>query len=209
MFKKYWIGLTWLWLFLVLGCFGFFYIFSDATKEYQRLMGESERIKKKHLQEEARTTQQTRYQVSKQILYKKDLHRLQSRLVSESSDLIYSKEKGELVERFKGLICAMQEKMIDASNHEGDEHSSTQPQQMIRQLKAKEAVYYYQSGQLEAEEVEIAHYLLPGYLWLNSFDSFLPLLQGRAHTMQLSLFEGPYLKVQGFQAIFHSWREEW
>ncbi len=212
MFKKYLTGLIVLWIFIVLGCFWFLSISSDATQDYQALMGDNERARKKRRQEDSHTTQQIRYQVSKQILYKKDVHRLQSRLISESSKLIYSKQEREFVECFEGLTCAMQEKLIDAPNHKEDElfpfPIAEQPQQMIRQLKAKEAVYSYKSNQLEAKEVEIAHYLLPGHLWLNSFDSFHPLLQGRAHTIQLSLFEEAHVKAQGFQAIFHSWGEE-
>lgn len=217
MFKKlgnrFLISLILLWLILVLVCFWFLYISSDAAKEYQHLMEDSDRAKKKRLQEESHAAQQTRYQVSKQILYKKDLHRLQSRLISEFSELIYLKEEGKLVERFKGLTCAMQEKLMDASNLEEEGRfavsSAEQTRQMMRQLKAKEAIYSYKSGLLEAEEVEIADYLLSGHVWPNAFHSFSPFLQGQAQTIQLSLFEETHVKVQGFQAIFHSWREEW
>jgi cbb3-type cytochrome oxidase subunit 3 len=202
MFKKQWISLLFFWLILLCGLFWYFYNpSSEAKMAYQNLMKESDQIKTECKQKAQRPTQQTRYNVSKQILYQKDLQRLQSRLVSASSELIYSKGKGELVEHFKELTCVMQEK--DAPEGEGD-----QAGQSIRRFHAKKAVYSYKSGQLDAEEVELAHYLMPGNIWPDVFES-RPFLQGRARTLQLSLLEEPTVKAQGFQAVFQGEGEEW
>lgn len=212
MFRKHLIGLIFLWIIFVLGCFWLLHSScSDSKMAYQRLMNYSDQIKKERLQEEVCSTKQTRYQVSKQILYKNELHRLQSRLYSEYSDLTYSKVTGELVEHFKDLICVMQEKFIDDSSKEEknvDVSSTIGFQQVIRQFKAQEAIYSYRSGQLEAGNVKVVDYLLPGHLWLDSFDAFQPSFEGRAHTIRLSLFKEPHLKAQGFQAIFRDWGEE-
>jgi hypothetical protein len=203
MFKKHLISLVFIWGILVSGCFWLLYtLSSEAQISYQRLMNDSnDQAKKENRREKSHLTQQARHQVSKQILYKKGLYRMQSRLASDYSDLTYSRKEGELVENFKGLTCAMQEELITALDHEGN-------QQLIREFKAKEAIYSYKSGQLEGQEVEVAHYLLPEHLWPESFDSIQPLLQGRAKTIQLSLFEEPHMKAEGFQAIFHEWGSE-
>jgi hypothetical protein len=210
MFKKHLISLVLVWLLLVLGCIGVLYTSSsDAKIAYQSLMSYSDQVKKERLKENARPTQQARQQVSKQILYKKGEDRLQTRLTSAESDLVYSKKEGELVEQFRGLTCIIQDELIDVPKSEEKGVSAEIAQQMIRQFRAKEAVYSYKSGKLEAKEVEVAHYLLPGSLCPASLEGHQPLVQGKAHGLQLSLFKEPTVQAQGFQAIFHNWGSDW
>jgi hypothetical protein len=218
MFKRQLISLTLLWLILVFGVFRLLHTFSPETQiAYQQLMNFSDGIEKEKLEEGKKSspTQQTRYQVSKQIFYKKEAQRLQSRLASEHSELIFNPKgkEAELVEHFKGLTCAIQEKFMDASNDErmknADLTDNLLPKQCIRYLKAQEAVYSYKTGQLDAEEVEVAHYLVPGLVWQLSLDPFSPLLLGHAQKLQLSMFKELTLKAQGFRATFFDWGEEW
>lgn len=216
MFKKHIISIAFLWLILACAFFWVFRPFSpEAQLAYQRLVNLNDQAKKEQMADSLPPTQQTREQVSKQIFYKKDMQRLQSRLVSEHSDLIWeSKGEGaQLVEHFKGLACAMQEKLMDAAKSEDKENAvpeaDLQPKQYMRCLKAQEAVYFYKTGQLQAEKVEVAHYLIPGLLWPFSFDTLDPLFQGRAQKLQLSMFKERNLKAQGFQATFYDWGDEW
>jgi hypothetical protein len=215
MFKRQLIGLTLLWLISVFVCFWIFHTFSpNAQIAYQRLMNVSDDDNTDQIHEKASLTQQTRFQVSKQILYKKDEHRLQSRLMSEHSELSFDPkgERKELVERFKSLVGVMQEKLMDTSKNEERKDSSLQSslesKQYIRCLKANEAVYSYKTGLLEAGDVEVVHYLIPGLLWPLSLEPFSPLLKGRAQKLQLSLFQEMTFKAQGFQASFYDWRNE-
>jgi hypothetical protein len=211
MFKRHLFTVIFVWLFLVVGCFGLLYTSSsDVSIAYQQLMSYSDQVKKEHLKDNVHSTRQTRQQVSKQILYKKGDERLQTRLTSTESDLIYSKGEGELVEHFKGLTCLMQEELLGAANREGEiVFSKEMAQQMVRQLKAQEAVYSYKSERLEAKEVEVKHYLLSGHLYPESLVGFHPFFQGRARSLQLSLFKEPTVQAQGFQAIIHDWGSEW
>ena len=215
MFKRHLISLVLLWLILVFACFWGFRSFSpDAQIAYQRLMNYSDRFANEQMKEEARHTRQTRDQVSKQILYKKDLHRLQSRLVSEHSELIFDTkgDGAELVEHFKEVACVMQEKFMHSENKAGKDLTpqiDLELNQYVRSLKAHEAVYTYKTGQLMAEEVEIAHYYIPGILWPFSLDSFHPLFQGRAQKLQFCILKEPNLKAERFQAIFHDLGDEW
>lgn len=213
MFKRYLVSWIFVWLLLVCGCVGLLYTSSSDSKiAYQRLMNEDHQDSHASTQEKGGALQQARNNVSKQILYQKGSQRTEVRLASDSSDLIYSKKDGKFVERFNSMICTMQEKAIPAPDSK--ESNSPTPmvsdstQQVIRQLKAKEAFYSYKSGRLEANEVEIAHFLLPGTLWPQSLDQVTPLLQGKAKSVDLSLFKEPTLKAQGFQAIFHHWEDE-
>lgn len=133
---------------------------------------------------------------------------MQSRLFSEQSDLIYNPhgEETELVEHFQGVVCAMQENLIKDATGKSDSDSD---KQYVRSFKAQHAVYSYKTGQMEAEKVKVAHYLIPGLKWTASLDPFHPLLEGEAQKLQLSLFKEPNLKAQGFQAILHEWGSEW
>ena len=216
MFRRQLLTLTLLWIVLVMVCVWNFRSFSpEGQLAYQRLLHFSDEANMEHQQEEAHHTHQTRFKVSKQILYKKDLQRLQSRLASESSEVIFDPKgkKSEVVEHFKELTCAMQEKLIDGSNQKEEKDSSNQndlqPKQYIRCLNAHDAIYSYQTGKLEAEEVDVAHYLIPGSLWPLSLDSFQPLLKGHAQKLQLSIFNELTLKAQGFRATFYEWGDEW
>lgn len=207
MFKKYLISLVLLWLLLIVGCIGLLYTSSPNAKlAYQHLMTYSDQIKKERVQENTRATRQARQQVSKQILYKKGEDRLQTYLTSIESDLVYSKKEGELVEQFKGLICIVQDELINVSNNETASPFITQ--QMIRQIQAQEAIYSYKSGQLEAKDVEIDHYLLPGHACPVSLLGYHPFVQGKAHSLKLSLFKEPIVQAQEFQAIFHNWESD-
>lgn len=210
MFKGYLTILILAWLGLVLSCFELLYPSSESKIAYQRLMNDRDQVKKEYSEEKSRSIQQARDHVSKQILYQRGADRMQCRLVSDSSELVYSKREKELVERFQNLTCIMQEKFIHAANQ--DESNRQAPSavntQTIRQFKAREALYFYKNGQLEAEEVEVIHYLLPDTLWPTSLDHLSPLFQGKAHTMHLSLFKEPTLKAQGFQAVFHHGGDE-
>jgi hypothetical protein len=215
MFKRHLISAVLLWILLVSACFWIFHTSSpNAQIAYQRLVNFSKQVEKEQIKEEARLTQQTRDHVSKQILYNKDMYRLQSRLASECSELFFDpKGKGvELVEHFKGLACAMQEELIgskDENNQNSTFSDSLQPKQYMRYLKAREAIYSYKTGQLEAEDVKVAHYLLPGFDLPKTWETFHPLFQGQAQKLQLSLFKETNVRAQGFQATFHEWGDEW
>ena len=207
MFKKSVIISVFCWLVVVLVCLAVLYFFSsDAKNSYQQLMNYSDQAKKERLEDNDGSVQQSRQQVSKQILYKKGSDRLQIFLRGNESELIYSKKNGELVEQFKDLDCIMQDELVKA---ERTEIAATLQeeigQQMIRQIKAQEAVYSYKTGKLEAQEMEVAHYLLPGCECPHSTDDCQPLFEGTAYRSQLSLFKEPSMQAQGFQAIFRDW----
>lgn len=212
MFRRSLIGWGSLWLILALTCFWIFQnISTDAHLAYRHLMNLSEQEKNEEIKGQKSLTQQTRDQVSKQIFYKKNLDRLQSRLTSEHSELIFDLkgEGGELIEHFQGVICTMQEKLMEPSmSEEKSSDNLLSSKQYVRALQAGKAIYSYKSGQLEADDVKIAHYLIPGTLLPSSLDLFPPLLQGHAEKLQLSFFKELHLNAQGFQAVFYDWGNE-
>ena len=101
-----------LFIFLLLLAAGTIFLFyqalPNAKNVYHLLMHNCNHAAKILLSEESDSTQQARRQISKQILYTQGAHRLQSRLEGISSDLVYSKKKGEFSECIQGLSCEMQ-----------------------------------------------------------------------------------------------------
>lgn len=201
MFKKRIISLIVVWFSFVGVCMWLLFSFSSKGKtDYLRLMIQSDQHKRERLQDNDRSTEQTREQVSKQILYKKGNDRLQTRLIGDESELVYSKKEKELVEYFKGVTCLMQDDLIHPSEGEG----SSNNKQMIRQLKSQEAIYTYSQGKLEAKTVAIAHYHLPGHLYPHSLENGSPLFQGTATHLEFSLLKEPNIHAHGFQATLYT-----
>lgn len=173
-------------------CFWFLSPSKESERIYQNLMNVNNQSR---LKGESKKTEQIRYQVSKQILYEKENERLQSHLFSEHSEITFDpgNPETELVEHFKGLKCAIQEKLISCDE---------KVQQSIRTFDASQAVYSYKTNLLKAKNVEMGNFLMPGSHLPSSFDSYPALIEGRAHSIELSFKEKPSLKAQGFHAIF-------
>lgn len=201
MFKKYFLYLSLLWVSVVCISVWIFYTPpSQAMEDYQNLIHLNDQARKDKHKKQSHAHQQTRYQVSKQIFYQQDQQRLQSRLTSQQSELMLQQkeDKTELVEHFKDVTCMMQEEFVK------DEMPF---KQLVRCLKAREATYGYQSGQFEAEEVELARYLIPGHQWPFSVESFQPFFQGKSQKVEFSFLQDSQFKAQGLQATFHSWED--
>lgn len=197
MFRKQFACVILVWLLSVFACFWFLHDSSaEAELAYQRLMSMSDQTKKEHAKQEEEPVQQTRYEVGKQMICAKEGKRMQSRLSSDKSELVFDQQagKGDFVEHFTRLTCAMQEKPLKEGHG-----------QHLRLLKARQATYSYKSGQLDAQEVALSDYLIPGEQWPVSLDPFTPFLQGEAEKVNLSLFKEPSLKAEGFQATLYDW----
>ena len=197
MFRKQFVCVVLGWLLSVLACFWFLHDSSEeAELAYKSLMSISDQAKEKGAKKDGEPVQQTRYEVGKQMIYTKEGKRMQSRLSSDKSELVFDQHagKGDFVEHFTRLTCAMQEKPIKEGHG-----------QHLRLLKALQATYSYKSGRLDAQEVALSDYLIPGEQWPVSLDPFSPFLQGQAEKVHLSLFKEPSLKAEGFQATLYDW----
>lgn len=206
MFRKSLFFLIFAWILIVF--FSIKKLISPSSQEiaaYRDLMDSHDLAKKEFSQDNVGPLEQKRYQVNKQMLYTKGQDRLQSCLASDSSDLIYTKKGGELIEELKGLTCIVQEKVISSEN---EVESKAEEHFLVRKFKAENAVYSYKTGQLEAEKVEFEHYLLSNHQNLQMMDHFSPMMKGKAHSILLSLLKEPQLKAQGFQGIFYSLESE-
>lgn len=138
---------------------------------------------------------QHRNNVSKQILFLKDHDRLQWRLNSEGSELSFDQHDDslELIEKFKGIHCVMQEKLAD----EGD-------RQFIRTLTAQDAVYHYKNKELLADNAIVDRYMVPGITWIDSFKEYTPVMTGKADKIELSFkYSQPAFRALKFQATIN------
>lgn len=201
MFRRHLLGMMLAWLLCILACL---LILKSTTPEaeqaYASLMSLSDQAKEERMKKGEQLAQQTRTGVSKQFLYTVGDHRLQSRLFSDQSELLFDQweGKGELLEYFTGLRCELQEKPQES-----------QQGQHFRCFTSQQAVYSYKSGKLEAAHVTVTDYLIPDFVgqWPASFQSYPPFLKGEAEKVQISLLKEPSLKAQGFQANLYEWEE--
>lgn len=114
MFKKEAILSVLLWMITVCVCFGLILKYSPGAEEtYHQLIDH----KKENINEHSLPSEQKRYEVTKQILYTKGGKRLQSRLASEKSDLIFNHKDGkrEIVENFTGLKGSFENSKLKAT----------------------------------------------------------------------------------------------
>lgn len=203
--------------------------FSAVTQEdirsYQDLMSShSENVDKKAKHQ----AKQQRFKVSKHFLMTKGPERLHFFLRSRSSELILDQqEKADLVEHFKDVHCVMQEGLLYtikdgreakmqpdgrlriASTESTPEiwlentHPSLISRQLIRQLDAEKAVYYYSTEDLFANKVKVSRYIAKGQNLQAASPPFILLMKGQASGIQMSFSDRtkPF-KAQGLQATF-------
>lgn len=207
MFKKPLAVALLIWLSFIGGCGLLFYLTSsDGQESYHRLINS----RGHEIDPEGGASQQTRLGVSKQVLYNKGESRLQVRLNSESSSLVYSRGARELIENFKDFTCVMQDELIGVTGEEKKSKcSSENAHQLVRQLKSDKASYSYNTGRLTASDVEIAHYFLASCQFPSSLDGEKPLFKGLAKSLELSLFKEPTAHAEDFKAIIHDWGSPW
>lgn len=190
----------------------FYYSSPAALQAYQNLMQLKETNKQKNSpNKEKRSIRQQREQISKQLLFMQDHQRVQLRLLSDHSELIFNQEgkEQEVKEYFKNLACLMQEKLVYVSD-QGEEleqkerhRMDSQPKQYIRHLQAEKGVYFYQTGKLKANQVQFTHYLLPGHSWPALSDNCPSLLKGEVKEMEWILYKNnnPSFKAHDFYMI--------
>lgn len=207
MFKKQLTVALLIWLSFVGGCFWLFYLTTSGGQEnYHRLINS----RGHEMDPEGGASRQTRLGVSKQILYNKGESRLEVRLNSESSSLVYSRGARELIENFKELTCIMQDELMGVSGEGEDSFcSSENGHQLVRQLKSDRASYSYNTGKLKAFDVEIAHYFLSSCKFPKSLHSEKPLFKGLAKSLEVSLFKEPTAHAEDFKAIIHDGGSLW
>lgn len=148
-----------------------------------------------------RSVQQKREQVSKQVLYTQNHQRLQTRLRSAASELVFHQNGSvrDFQEHFDQLNCEMQEKIYERAG---------QKEQLVRSLRAEKGVYSYQTGKLEAGEVALSRLIVMGDQWPIVTEQTPLLFKGTAAKIQFSLFKELSFKAQGLQASFFNWGEE-
>ena len=177
----------------------FFYTPTSRNyRDYNKLMSFSDAVKLPASTENL--AQQQRKQIHKQFIFAQENERLQWRMQSQHSTICLEKVENslQLVETLEGMTCEMQEKQ-KISNTSLDTH------RIVRSLEAQQAIFYYQTQQLFAENVLVNRYKLPSNHWNLILSSFSPFMRGHAKKVHLVFSNKPSFKAQGFQAIFEEW----
>lgn len=140
---------------------------------------------------------QRRKGVQKNFWQVKENFHLVSQVNCEESDLVIEQKEGAqvIVEYMKGVLCLIQEELfyLDPSGNKIFDAKGSEPlgkvQQTIRVIRAGRAKYHYSSEILEAEDVNMSLYTIPGRELPHSFNGFIPSMEGRAETLNLAIIE--------------------
>lgn len=157
---------------------------------------------------------QKRKQVQKDIIFSQGDERLQLRLISAESDIIldHQAEKTELIEKMRDVTCLMQqelyyllpdgrEALIQPNGkllvRDGDpqdpsvwierDQAGIKPMQQLHNIEAREAVYHYKSEMLQADNVHIARYIVPGHQIVSSVRDYKPYATAKANNVEFSI----------------------
>ncbi len=131
---------------------------------------------------------QWREGLSKQILYQKEKKRMEIRISAVESQLVFSKQTGELKEIFKEMTAVMQEEI-------------TGNEQRIKHFNIEKGTYFYTNAEFTGEQAEIAHFLIPGDHIPEDFNPYHAIFKGHAKKLFLTLNKQPLFQTEGFKAI--------
>jgi len=170
------------------------------------------------------TGKQHRENVQKDIIFSEADGRRQMRLVSQTSDLVFTYGGGgdEVVEYLNGVSCDIQEELYytlpdgrEVKRHSGGQLSlrhaeledpmawidgTTQelvPMQRVRHVEAGTATYHYRKDLFAADQVDLTRYFVPEHQLPELGEELLPMMQGHAQAVQFS--------VVGRQTVFQAY----
>lgn len=161
----------------------FFYsLFTVSKEEWHAFEAESS-VPQRKTQGAAR---QERMETEKALLLSQGNERRYAQLHSSSSVLLYSEGQG-FTEKMRGITLIYQEELFPDG-------------QQVLSLKAEEALYDENAQKLEAENVEIARYRIPGHQMPSKITQE-PFFRGKADRVSVSLTqEGPIVNADGLKA---------
>lgn len=182
---------------------------SGDEANYQRLMQSQDDPQEVN----AYTSRQRREGVQKDIFFSKNDQRLQLRLKSAQTELAldHHDRQTEIVEQMSDVTCFIQEELFyklkdgrEAVRQKDGrllikhadpaiadswltvDNPSLKPMQVIRQIEADTAFYYYKNSQFVAENVKVSQYVASGHSIEQATKSVQPLMGGVASWVEFS-----------------------
>lgn len=227
--KTLWISLLLLGLFIGIMFKVMVHETPEDRNEYMRLMSQADPGILGNNPLTPYSVDQNRSGILKDYFYTQGADRLHIRLHSEHASLMMVQGPGgsALIEKMRDVECQMQEglfyllkdgreaiKLADgkfilrnsktekANPLPPSETLDAVPMQNIHHFQAKEAKFYYQSGQFTGESVRIMHYAAPGHEIPAAISIPSTAMQGTAETIEITLTHGmPNFKATGFKAL--------
>jgi len=197
------------------------------VEEYRNIMQKSQAKSHQGLKREPFVATQHRIGVRKDIFYEESGQRLQMRVDSDKSNLVYHHlgDKTEIVEELVNLRCYMQEELYytlpdkreviatkegryrlrnGSSNNESSwievQQKTLQPMQKVRYIEAEKADFKMTADSLVANQAEVYQYKIPGHS-LDEWDPEIgPLMKGIADKIEVNIKNsGVDLKASGLK----------
>jgi hypothetical protein len=143
------------------------------------------------------SSHQQRKNVNKNLYLTDKDKRLHVRIRSDASYVDFETDGHEtqVVEHLKNFVTLMQEDVYDVNN---------KAMQVLREVIAKEGVYYYKHNRFLADDVNIARYIVPGHTLPNKLKKTQPLMTGHAESAELNLDNSFKFTAQNMRATIHS-----
>ncbi len=152
----------------------------------------------------ARTTNQNRQGVVKEIYFAQEDHsRLHYRIESDSSLLTLKPEgtRFDLIEKLEKMRCWMQDKLESPTAQNG-------PMQQMRYLEAEDGIYRYTTQQFLAQSVGLSLYRIGGHDLPNNLSKHKPFLSGVAEDVSFAITgKTPQFQAQQFKASLNQHSE--
>lgn len=184
-----------------IGCVAgtFFLLFraSQLDREaYVSLMAESNPTHADKSKRTAYTASQERRQVRKEMFFLSGGARLQLQLLCSASILRLHQQSGgtKLIEEMTKVKSYMQEELFYLSPTGAKSPSPVEGgslMQMVCCCEAESAVYFYQTEICQAEDVQIARYIVPGHTLRDlQLETLVPIMKGKANSVEFSMGGG-------------------
>lgn len=171
--------------------------------------------------EDPYSAKQERYKIVKEFYLEGD--RKEKRLVrlkSKTSSLFYEqKDSGkEIVEKLSDVLCVMQEDTYallpdgrkaykQANGQFMAQNEICEPpfdlRQDIQRIRCSHAIYHYQTQVLDAENVIVERYSLPGEFFPDNFENLEPFFLSTAKNAVFSFKNGITFHAQNLEAAFY------
>lgn len=167
------------------------------------------------------SAKQERYKIVKEFYLEGD--RKEKRLVrlkSKTSSLFYEQKAGgkEIVEKMSDVLCVMQEDAYALLSDGRKAYKQANGQflvqneiceppfnlrQDIQRIRCSHAIYHYQTQVLDAENVIVERYSLPGEYLPNDFEQLEPFFLSTAKNAVFSFKNGITFNAQNLEAAFY------
>jgi len=159
--------------------------------------------------EETGVHKQIRQGIRKDIYASRPSGRVQAVLTTPNSELQLTKDPGssEVIEKFGEFQCVIQEELYtkDESGQKVPWTSGSSPEQSVRQISGSSGQFLYQKQLIDASDVMVARYSVPGRtIPVTPSAEYPPEMVGSSQSAELYFGKGFRFRAKELRAQFYT-----